>query len=195
MRLISDRISINDTKTFSIVILGKVERWKESLLLFWVLAWTFCGIVFLTYFFGDTPFHHSLPMLVMISFWLYFEYKIVRVFFWRRNGFESIKFTRDELIIKNNFLRRGKENRYALNNIEEFYSIPYSSTNFFAFMDNSFWVIGEDRIYFNYFGKKIGFGKQLDEMEVKKLLQVSNGQLKIKKRDYRRKLKQSEQSI
>ena len=30
MRMISNRISVDETKSFSIVILGKIERWKES---------------------------------------------------------------------------------------------------------------------------------------------------------------------
>lgn len=195
MRIISNRISIDETNSFSIVILGKVERWKESLLLFWVLAWTFCGIVFLSYFFGEGPFYHSLPILIMIMFWLYFEVRIVKVFFWRRNGFEQIQFNSDELSIKNKLFGKGKESRYAVNDIESIQAIPYSPKNFFAFMDDSFWVIGGDRVYFDYFGKKVVFGKQLEETEVKKLLSLLNGKLKNSKREYRKKMKQNEQVL
>ena len=195
MRLISNRISVDETNSFSIVILAKVERWKESLLLFWVLAWTFCGVVFLSYFFSEGPFHHSLPMLIMISFWLYFEVRIVKVFFWRRKGFEHIQFKEDEIPIKNNLYGRGKERRYGVNEIDAIHAIPYSSRNFFAFMEDSFWVIGGDRVYFDYFGKKVVFGKQLEELEVKKLLSLLNGQLKNSKREFRKKMKQNEQGL
>lgn len=192
MRLISNRISVDETSSFSIVILGKVERWKESLLLFWVLAWTFCGIVFLSYFFSDGPFHHSLPMLIMISFWLYFEVRIVKVFFWRRNGFEQIQFNEGEMTIKSALFGKGKKSSYSVNDIDSILPIPYSKNNFFAFMEDSFWVIGGDRVYFDYFGKKVVFGKQLDELEVKKLLSLLNGQLKNSKREYRKKMKQND---
>lgn len=195
MRLISDRISIDETKNFSIVILGKVERWKESLLLFWVLAWTFCGLVFLSYFFGDTPYHHDLSMLIMISFWTYFEVRIVKVFFWRRKGFEQIKFKDSALTITNSLFTKGKEKVYTLDGINTFDALPDSSKNFFSFMEDSFWVIGGDRIYFDYFGKKVVFAKQISAEETKKLLQVLNGKLKLSKKEYRKRMKKIEEEL
>jgi hypothetical protein len=195
MRLISERISIDSTKYFSIVILGKLERWKESLLLFWLLSWTACGTIFLYYFFGDTPFRHNITMLIMISFWLYFELRIGKVFFWRRSGFEQLQFKDDQFTIKNSLLGRGKERIYKVKDLEAFSSIPYSNKNFFSFMDNSFWVYGGDRIYFDYFGKKVVLGKQLKDDEIKKLLQVLNGQLKEVKRAVRKSNKQNQSSL
>lgn len=185
MRLISERISIDETNNPKIVILGRTERWKESMLLFWVLAWSFSGSVFLYYFLADTPMHHSLAMLVMLSFWLYFELKILKVFLWRRVGFESINFALDELTIQNNIYQRGKINRYLIANIESFKLITITQTNFFAFMDNSFWVMGGQRIYFDYFGKTVVLGMQISDLEAKKLLSLLNGQLKRSKKESR----------
>jgi hypothetical protein len=193
MRLISDRISIDETNNFSVVILGKVERWKESLLLFWVLAWTFCGLVFLTYFFGDTPYHYDLSMLILLSFWAYFEVRIVKVFFWRRKGYEQLQFKDNAIVIRNSLFTKGKERVYELDAIDAFYAMPDSSRNFFAFMDDSFWVIGGDRIYFDYFGKKVVFAKQISTEETRKTLQVLNGKLKLSKKDLRKRMKKMEE--
>ena len=195
MRLISERISFDETKKPTIVILGKTERWKESMLLFWVLAWSFCGAVFLYYFFADTPMRYSLQMLLMLSFWAYFEIRIVKVFIWRRVGFERVTYSIEELIIQNNFYGRGKKNKYFINNIESFQLITSSPTNFFAFMDNSFWVMGAHRIYFDYFGKKVVFGMQLNDLEAKKLLSILNGQLKKSKKEIRKKQEKTHDKI
>ena len=195
MRLISNRISIDETNSFSLVILGKAERWKESLLLFWLLSWTFCGLVFLTYFFGDTEFHHSMPMLVVIGFWVYFEMRTLKVFFWRRKGFEHIVFSSSELIYQRNLLGRGKKNSYSIMDIEGFYPNKYFPKNFFSFMENSFWVIGGERIYFSYFGKNIALGMQINELEAKKVISLLNGKLKRSKKVIRQKMKQNESGL
>ncbi len=195
MRMISNRISVDDSKKLSIVILGKVERWKESLLLYWLLAWSFCGSVFAYQFFGDSPFQYSIPMLIMLLFFLYFEIKMIKVFFYRRNGYEHIKFVEEELIIQNKFFRKGKGNHYKTNEIESFYQAEHSSRNFFSFMEDSFWVIGGQRIYFSYRNKKVILGIQLNEVEVKRMLSLLNGQLKQSKRDHRISLKQSKKGL
>jgi hypothetical protein len=165
MRMISNRISVDDSKKLSVVILGKVERWKESLLLYWLLAWSFCGAVFAYQFFGDSPFQYSIPMLIMLLFFLYFEIKMIKV------------------------------NHYKTNEIENFYQAEHSSKNFFSFMEDSFWVIGGQRIYFSYRNKKVILGIQLNEVEVKRLLSLLNGQLKQSKKNYRMSIKQSKNAI
>ena len=186
MRLISERISFDETKNPKIVILGRIERWKESLLLFWVAAWSFCGAVFLYYFLADTPMRYNLVMLIMLSFWLYFELRILKVFLWRRVGFESIEFSLEELIIQNNIYGRGKKGKFLINKIDSFLLITNSPKNFFAFMDNSFWVMGAQRIYFDYFGKKVVFGMQINDLEAKKTVSILNGQLRKCKKEGRK---------
>lgn len=186
MRLISERISIDETKNPKIVILGRIERWKESLLLFWVAAWSFCGAVFLYYFLADTPMRYSLAMLIMLSFWLYFEWRILKVFLWRRVGFESIDFSLEEIIIQNNLYGHGKKRKFLINKVESFQLIVNSTKNFFAFMDNSFWVMGGQRIYFDYFGKKVVLGMQISDLETKKILSILNGQLRKSKKEGRK---------
>lgn len=195
MRMISQRISLDEAKNFSIVILGKIERWKESLLLYWLLAWTFCGSVFIYQFFGNTPFHHSIPMLILIAFFLYFELRILKVFLYRRKGYEHLVFSENELIIHNKIFPKGSKTAYDINMIESFNPIAYSKKNFFSFMEDSFWVIGGQRIYFTYGNKKVIFGMQLSELEIKKLLSLLNGQLKQLKRDYRAKMKQQKREL
>lgn len=179
MRLISERISIEETKErVSVIILGKIERWKESLLLFWLLAWTFSGSVFLYYFLAETPFQYTLPMFVLIAFWAYFELKIARVFMWRRSGFEHIEFKEDLFSIKNNLRGFGKKQKFDIRDIKEFKGIIQSNKNFFAFMDQSFWILGGEQVYFKYKNKDIIFGKQIDKNEERALLLILNGVLK-----------------
>ena len=192
MRFISERISIQEeSHRFSVIISGKIERWKESLLLFWLLAWSFCGSIFIYYFLADTPFQYSLPMFLLLAFWAYFELKIARVFLWRRSGFEHIEFNDDLFSIKNDLKGYGKKQKFDVREIDEFRGIIQSDKNFFAFMDQSFWVMGGEQIYFRYNSKDIIFGKQIDKKEEKTLLLVLNGALKKENSKLRKQARQS----
>jgi len=183
MRIISDRISVNENAgKVSVVILGKIERWKESLLLFWLLAWTFSGVVFLYYYLFPSPYQYALVMLIFLMFWLYFELKIGKVFLWRRVGFEYLEFDHASFSIKNDIKGFGKILSFNIQEINKFEAIVQSQKNFFAFMEQSFWVIGGEQIYFRYKNKDIIFGKQISIKEQKALLQILNGALKNKKK-------------
>ena len=188
MKFLSDKISIrrSNGKT-SVVILARSERWKEALLLFWLLAWTFSGMVFLFYFFADTPYRHQLPLLVLIFFWLYFELKAVKAFIWRRNGYERLTFSGETLILEARPLFFGKPRRFDLREIEGITKISQSEKNFFSFIDASFWSTSGERLVFNYRGKDIVFGKQINDEECTKLIGVLNNELKKRKSALRRK--------
>ena len=45
-------------------------------------------------------------------------------------------------------------------------------------LTSSFWDIGQETIYFDYLGKKIGFGKQLSNSESKQLASIFKDKLK-----------------
>jgi membrane protein YdbS with pleckstrin-like domain len=183
MRIISERISIDESaKKISVVILGKMERWKESFLLFWLLAWTFSGTVFIYYYLFPSPYQYSLIMLIFLLFWLYFELKIGKVFLWRRSGFEYIVIENGSLSIKNNLYGYGKVQDYDVQDIQMIEKINVSKKNFFTFMDQSFWVIGGEQVFFKYNGKHIIFGMQISEKEQNSLIQILNGILKKEKK-------------
>ena len=187
MRIISDRISIDKkTEKVTVVILGKMARWKESLLLFWLLAWTFSGVVFIYYYLFPTPYQYSLVMLIFIMFWLYFEIKIGKVFVWRRYGFEYLVFNAGTFSIKNKLPGFGKAKYYDSQEIEGFEKMVQSDKNFFDFIDQSFWAFGGEQIYFKYNGRDIIFGKQINEREQKALIQILNGALKKEKNRIRK---------
>ena len=122
----------------------------------------------------------------LLVFWAYFEIKIAKVFLWRKSGFEHIEFNEDLFSIKKNLKGYGKIQKFDIREIKVFMGIIQSQKNFFAFMDQSFWVIGGERIYFTYKNKDIIFGKQIDIKEEKALLMVLNGALNNKKSKLRK---------
>ena len=53
MKTIGERISFENHKdNTTLVISTKIERWQETLMIAWIVAWSFCGAVFLYYLFA-----------------------------------------------------------------------------------------------------------------------------------------------
>ncbi len=172
-KFIGKRIRIERSKNdFHIEITQKIERWQEAMLLFWLSAWTFCGGVFLFYAFNATNQTEQLFYIISSSLWLFFFVRISKVFFWRLAGKEIIDISSDGIRIRNSFGKWGKSQLFQQQNIFKLGLIKRESTSFLAFLDDSFWIIGGERVGFNYSGRRIQIGKQLSLRDAELLLRV-----------------------
>jgi hypothetical protein len=179
MKLISDKVSYNAEKgDLTIVVLGRVERWKETLLLAWILAWTFCGIAFLYALLNESSKEMKLALFTLIMFWTYFEVKIGRTFLFRKYGSEFIRVSEDKLSIKQGIKGYGKADEYFIENISGFGIIKRSEKSFFGFIENSFWFLGYETIGFEYKNKMVKFGMQLNQQEVTKVSSLIQAKIK-----------------
>jgi hypothetical protein len=172
-KFVGKRIEISREKNkISITIHQKIERWQEAVLLGWFAAWTYCGIIF-TYALitaGDSSIRWVYGICVAV--WLYFFIRIGLVILWRMGGKEIITIHPTAIHIKNAFWKRGKEQVFSMNNVFKFGVLKKSPTSFFAFLDDSFWVLGGERVGFSYSGRRIQFGKQVSEQEAGRIASV-----------------------
>jgi len=91
MKVIGDRVSIlKKDDLLSVVILPIKDNKKVWLMFFWLMAWTVCGFIVLANYFKVTDQNTKIFIIVYLAFWLYFEYKIAKVFVWRRSGKEKL---------------------------------------------------------------------------------------------------------
>lgn len=179
IRFLTERVSYRVGKdSTSVVISGKVERWKEAALMAWVLAWTASGIFFMYQLSLELPRETKMGIVVMLFFWLYFEIKVGRALLWRLWGFEQLRFSPGRLTIKNSIKGYGKRKDFFLDNIGSFEKVPENPRSIVASMEESFWVVGGERIYFEHLGKKVGLGRQLNTSETHKLMELIQRQLK-----------------
>lgn len=150
----------------------KVDRLKETLLLTWLAAWSFCGGVFI-YFLLISPDRNERIMLgIMLALWSYFEFRIGRVFIWRKFGKEVLSIVQGEFTIENRFFKKGKLQKFNLQHVKKFGLNKQKATSFLGQLDNSFWVMGGDRFAFSYMGRHYQFGKQLGEKDTRSLAMV-----------------------
>ncbi len=178
MKFIGDRISYQKKdQVFSVVIAATVEKSKEILLLIWLICWTACGAYFIFQLFGDYNRDLKMYIGILLSFWAYYEFKIGKVYLWRRGGFESLKFKDDRLVLKEVVFGRTIPKEFYLENIERFIADMPKQTNIVESLNNSFWVKGAQYLRFTYQGKDISFGRQLTEKERKGLVTLLNKEL------------------
>jgi len=178
-KYISERISFFDHgDSTSIVISSKIESWKETVLFFWILCWTACG-AYLMYELatGDYDQKMQIGLFVFVSFWFYFEYRISRVFVWRKWGMEYIRMDEDEFTYKCAVGRFGKASRFYVDVMGPFTVEELSSRSITVNIEDSFWFIGGERIQFSYKDKQRKFGRQLTQEESKDLVRLIQKQL------------------
>ena len=130
---------------------------------------------------GETPVSQlQLFLLLFLVFWGYYLYKIVKVFLWRTKGVEYLKLDRESLVIKRGFGKLGKAQCYRLSNMGSIEILECSSHSYSWVMQSAFWDIGNERLEFDYLGKKIIFGVQLEEdesMKLRKFLRTEIGNM------------------
>ena len=191
MKWLSDRISYHRHDEYTtILISSKVEKWKESLLFGWMMLWLIIGIAIIYVLIsGDYVKMDSakevkdqarLFLLLFLVFWAYFAYRIVKVYLWRKKGVEYIKLDKDSFLIKRAFGKMGKAHTYKYNEMRELELIDQPVRSFANVMGSSFWDISNERIKFDFHGKMIAFGIQIEDAEAKKLCNFI--QLEVKKK-------------
>ena len=179
IKFISERVSyLKNEDELTLIITGKIDRAKETLLLTWLLAWSFCGIFIISQLFMEYTREEKLYFIVFISFWAFFEFKILKVYRWRKWGREYLRLTAEKLTIKKSITDYAKTEEYFIDNIKNWQIVPKSKTNFFQLAEKSFWVLGDECIQFDYQTKTILFGMQLSEKEAIAILKVINTPLK-----------------
>ena len=179
MEYIGNRISIKRTETeLSIVILSLVNKVKNRFLLLWVILWSLSGLIVLSQYFVMHDANTKTAIIVWMGFWAYFEYKIFHAYLWRKSGKEKIKIRDKKLLYKRDVSGRGKIKTYETDFIKDIRLVDPKEKSFSESLNNSYWVISGEKLAFDYYGKEIKFGFQLDEVDAKALMKVIMKEMK-----------------
>ena len=173
MDFIGKQISVKHSeKELSVVILSFKNKLKNALLFFWLFIWTICGIIVFTEYFLIVDYNSRALIIVWIGFWIYFEYKIFKAYMWRKLGKEKIKIRDGKFLYKRDVGGKGKIKIYEIDFMKGFRIIKKKEDSFFENLNNSYWAIAGDRLAFDYYGKEIKLGIQLDDADTKTLFNL-----------------------
>ena len=171
MKVLGNRISIlKKEKLLSIVILPTTDTKKLAVMFLWLMAWTICGILVFTNYFAVQDKDTKLFIIVYLSFWAYYEYKIMRAFIWKKWGREKIWIQDGLLHYQREINRRGKIKEFNPELISNLGIIDTDEKNFSDFFNQSFWIKGGERLEFSYAAKNVRFGMQITTEEARSIL-------------------------
>ncbi len=180
MKVIGERISIlKKDDLVSVVILPDKEKRKLLLLFIWLLAWSLCGIIVLANYFQLTEQKAKLFIIVYLSFWAYFELRIIRVFMWRRSGKEKLWIQNGILHYQREINGRGKVREFNLGLVSKFHMLELSRTSWADNINQSFWIKGGERLEFTTQAKTIRLGMQLTDEEARAVLKEVNAFISV----------------
>ncbi len=161
-----------DEHGLKVVIRKPSPQWKRTALAAWWFALTLCFLFFLQQFFVIDRGEERIWLFVLLVFLAYYEVRIGKALLWRLYGKELIWTEGDRLYLKFDIRGYGKARPFYIQNIRDLQTIRYSEHSFRKHMESSFWVVGGETLRFQYFGKAIGFGRQIPEADAKALEKV-----------------------
>jgi hypothetical protein len=178
MEAIGKRITyVRKEDGLSIVISAYTEKAKNTLMLAWFIAWTLGGLAVAIYFFLVHDNQTKTMILVWLGFWFYFEFKVWKAYTWRKFGKEIIKIEKSHFFYKRDNRGAGKVGTYEAEFIHDLAKYKGRQSDMVSNFMNSYWVVAGETLSFNYYGKEILFGMQLDEKESSALLKLIKEEL------------------
>ncbi|MEQ8323844.1 MAG: hypothetical protein RH916_04135 [Vicingaceae bacterium] len=154
----------------SITINAYYNTGKQRILALWLVLWSLAGFAIITQLFLPMEDGMFTYFVVYIAFWVYFEYKVIYAFRWRKYGQEIISVEGDSLALENRISGRGIPLKFELEFVKNPRPVEVSETSFWHSMNQAYWNIGQESLVFDYKGKEIYFGRELNDSEQKRIL-------------------------
>ena len=99
---------------------------------------------------------------------------------WRKFGVEKIKLQDGKLYYKRDVSGKGKIQIFEFDFIKNIRTIESKENSFIENVNNSYWVIAGEKIVFDYYGKEIKIGIQLEKADADELLKVITKKMSYK---------------
>jgi hypothetical protein len=176
----SDRITVKENpEELEIIISGKIPQNQFIVLSVWLVLWTIAGLYVLSQLFAAQPNEIRIFIFVWLIFWVYFEYKVVTAWLWRKYGREIFRIQKDNAELRFELLNGGKSNEFRSSEIEKISNLEPQKGLFIKNYFSSYWVVGGESISIEYQGKLYLFGRQISQQDADLLIRRIKNRLKI----------------
>ena len=171
MKWIGKRISFVEDKNKTTIVINPADvGWVKSAMGAWVFMWYTIGwAVSWAYFNQVLNQQEVLILFIFAVFWVYYAVRVSKSWFWLMWGKELIKIDEVSLSYKRSIRKYGKAHKYLLENISKMRMSHPKENSVQAAWEKSPWIVGGERLEFDYVGKVIKFGRKLDEKDAQLL--------------------------
>lgn len=153
-----------------ITIKAYCDEKKQKMLMVWIVLFSLCGAAIITQFFEDYDAGTKVFFGVYIAFWLFFEFKVIYAYRWRKMGEEKIIVENKELYLIKTIGRRGVTQRYELSDIKKIDFFKDSNGKFVKEMNTSYWNINKYHLALFLETNMIPFAIDITQQDAKKVL-------------------------
>ncbi len=188
MKWIGNRISFvdNQSKT-TIVIHPKDIGWLKPLMGAWTSMWLTLGVIVICVSLNSKlTEQESIIVIIFLGFWLYFAFKVMKSWFWLMWGKELIQIDEVNLKYKKSIRKYGKSKSFLLENLNKMSMHKTEEKSFQAAWEKSPWVIGGERIEFEYSGKIVKMGRKLEQKDAELLFKLLTKRVEVQVRKNRK---------
>lgn len=165
------RIKINkDEAKIEVVIKAFYDAKKQKMLLLWIILFSFCGVAIVFHFFGSYDSATKLFFAVYVSFWLFFEFKVVYAYRWRKYGEERIIINNNELLLIKAIGKREITQRFKMEEIKKIDFYKDANAGFIKSMNASYWNINKYHLALNLEKSVIPFALDIISKDAKGII-------------------------
>lgn len=169
---------VKEEGKLNILIRAYAVEQKQKMLLLWIVLFSICGGSIFTQFFGDYDAGTKVFFGVYIAFWLFFEFKVIYAYRWRKFGAERIVVEEDGLILIKTIGKRGITQKYKSEEIKNVSFFKNPDGDFVKSMNTSYWNINKYVLCLNLENNQVPFGIDLENKAAKKIMNEINSALK-----------------
>ncbi|MDB3907184.1 hypothetical protein N9355_06915 [Crocinitomicaceae bacterium] len=167
MKWIGERISFVEDKNRTTVVIEPMHSgWIRSAMSAWVFMWLTIGIsIIINYNSLALDENQVVFIWVFLAFWGYYAIRVTRSWLWLMWGKELIKIDEVALTYKRSIRRYGKATPYLLENIQKMRVSTPKENSVQAAWEKSPWIVGGERMEFDYMGRLVKFGRKLNKKD------------------------------
>ena len=169
------RIQIVSTENkLEVVIKAFYNEKKQQMLLIWIVLFSLCGLAILSQFFENYDAGTKVFFGVYVAFWLFFEFKVIYAYRWRKYGEERLIMENNELILVKTIGKRGITQRFDIKELKKFDFLKDSNGSFVKSMNTSYWNINKYHLVMKLENSEIPFAIDIENKMAKKILKELN---------------------
>jgi hypothetical protein len=165
------RIKITkEENKIEVVIKAFYDDKKQKMLLLWIILFSLCGVAIVSQFFENYDAETKVFFGVYVAFWLFFEFKVIYAYRWRKYGEERIIIENNDLFLIKTMGKRGITQQYKMEEIKEIDFYKDANGGFIKSMNSSYWNINKYHLVLSLKNADIPFAIDIVNKDAKKII-------------------------
>jgi len=163
---------VKENDKLEVLIKAYFDDNKQKMLLIWIVLFSLCGVAIFTQFLEDYDAGTKVFFGVYVAFWLFFEFKVIYAYRWRKYGEEKIIIENDQLFLIKTIGKRGVTQTFNIDEIKKIDFLKSDKGGFMTSMNTSYWNINKYQLVIYLDKTSVPFAIDIENKDAKQLLNI-----------------------